>query len=158
MRNKFLLPLAAFAMTAAGCAAKAEHDALPPPMGDTKSENGAVPAPETGAAVHITVADNSKTVAVAVGKAFDVALVGVPTAGYLWKASSIPDFVTQTGTSGGPTTQAQKQPGFAGGNHWEVTSFVAARAGKGVLKFEQRRPWETNEPPAATFSVTIEAK
>ncbi len=117
-----------------------------------------MPAPDTGAAVRITVLENNKTVAVAVGKPFAVELVGVPTAGYLWKPSAIPDFLSQTGTSGGPTTQAQKQPGFAGGNQWEVTSFVAARAGKGVLKFEHRRPWETNEPPADTFSVIVEAK
>lgn len=143
MRTRFLLPLAALAM-AAGCAGKGAA--------------GALPAPRTGAAVHVTAADNGKTVAVAVGSSFAVELVGIPTAGYLWKPSSTPDFLKETGTSGGPTTKAQKQPGFSGGRHWEVTTFVAQRAGTGVLKFEQRRPWETNQPPDGTFSVTIEAK
>jgi predicted secreted protein len=143
MRTRFLLPLAALAMTA-GCAGKGAA--------------GALSAPRTGAAVHVTAADSGKTVAVAVGSSFAVELVGVPTAGYLWKPSSTPDFLKETGASGGPTTKAQMQPGFAGGNHWEVTLFVAQRAGIGALKFEQRRPWETNQPPADTFSVTIEAK
>ncbi len=142
--RRFLLPAAAFAIATAGCA--------------VTPRNTDVPAPSTGAATRITAAENEKTITVAVGKPFDVALVGVPTAGYLWKPSSTPDFLTQTGTTGGPTTQAQREPGFTGGNHWEVTSFVATRAGSGVLKFEQRRPWETNEPADDTFSVTIEAK
>jgi predicted secreted protein len=144
MRKSFLLPAAAFAIATAGCAAS--------------SGTGDLPAPPTSAVVRITAAENGKTVAVGVGKTFDVALVGIPTAGYLWKPSSTPDFLKETGTSGGPTTEAQKQPGFTGGNHWEVTSFVATRAGSGLLKFEQRRPWETNQPPDDTFSVTIEAK
>ncbi|HWA21769.1 MAG TPA: protease inhibitor I42 family protein [Caulobacterales bacterium] len=143
MRTRFFLPLAALAM-AAGCACKGAA--------------GALPAPHAGASVHVTAADNGKTVAVAVGSSFAVELVGVPTAGYLWKPSSTPDFLKETGTTGGPTTKAQKQPGFAGGNHWEVTTFVVQRAGTGVLKFEQRRPWETNQPAADTFSVTIQAK
>lgn len=140
MRNTFLLPLAALM---AGCAS---------------ADGGSLPAPNTGAALHITAADKGKTLQVAVGAPFAVELVGVPTAGYLWKAVDTPAFLKETGTAGGPTSQAQRQPGFAGGNHWEVTTFVAERAGEGLLKFEQRRPWESNEPPADTFSVTIEAK
>jgi len=142
MRNRFLLPLAALAI--AGCACH-------------KTEGGGLPAPKAGAAIHVTVADAGKTVRVPVGGTFAVELVGVPTAGYLWKPVSTPPFLKETGTTGGPTSEAQKQPGFAGGNHWEVTIFTAERAGSGVLKFEQRRPWETNEPPADTFTVTIEA-
>jgi predicted secreted protein len=110
-----------------------------------------------GVRVHVTAAAAGKTVAVKVGEPFSVDLVGVPTAGYVWAPVITPDFLTKTGSAGGPTTQAQSQPGFAGGNHWEVTVFTAQRPGRGELKFEQRRPWETNEPPSATFSVTIEA-
>lgn len=143
MPTRFILPLAALAI--AGCAG-------------AEKQSSALPPPRVEAAVHITAADNGGTVRVAVGAPFAVELVGVPTAGYLWKASATPDFLKETGTTGGPTNEAQKQPGFAGGNHWEVTTFIAQRAGGGVLKFEQRRPWETNEPPADTFSVTIEAK
>jgi predicted secreted protein len=147
MRWNILFALAAFAGLGA-CQAQ----------GGAERSDGALPPPRRGVATHVTAADNSKTVQVAVGAPFAVELIGVPTAGYLWKAAATPDFVKQTGTSGGPTSEAQKQPGFAGGNHWEVTTFVAERAGRGVLKFEQRRPWETNEPAADTFSVTIEAK
>jgi inhibitor of cysteine peptidase len=119
---------------------------------------GGLPAPNPGAvAVHVTAADAGKTVSVKVGQPFSVDLVGVPTAGYIWAASATPDFLSKTGSAGGPTMLAQRQPGFAGGNHWEVTVFTAQKPGRGELKFEQRRPWETNEPPAATFLVTIQA-
>ncbi len=93
-----------------------------------------------------------------VGAAFEVALVGVPTAGYLWAPVETPAFLTKAGEAGGPTSAAQLQPGFAGGNHWEVTAFRAAAPGRGVLRFAQSRPWETNQPPVDTFSVTIEAR
>lgn len=120
--------------------------------------SGGLPAPATpGVSVHITAAEAGKTIAVKVGEPFSVDLVGVPTAGYIWAPAATPDFLIKTGSGGGPTTQAQKQPGFAGGNHWEVTVFTAQKPGRGELKFEQRRPWETNEPAAATFSVTIQA-
>lgn len=126
--------------------------------GSPASGGGGLAAPNpAGIRVHVTAADAGKTVDVKVGAAFSVDLVGVPTAGYIWAPSATPDFLLKTGSTGGPTTAAQKQPGFAGGNHWEVTVFTAQKPGRGELKFEQRRPWETNEPPAATFSVTIQA-
>jgi hypothetical protein len=36
--------------------------------------------------------------------------------------------------------------------------FVATQAGTGELVLEQRRPWESDEPPADTFRVTIVAR
>ncbi|MGE3301499.1 MAG: protease inhibitor I42 family protein [Hyphomonadaceae bacterium] len=111
-----------------------------------------------GATIRVTAADAGKTIAAPVGATFSVALVGVPTAGYLWTATETPDFLVKVGESGGPTSAAQLQPGFAGGNHWEVTAFRAVKAGRGVLRFAQGRPWETNQPPVDTFSVTIEAR
>jgi predicted secreted protein len=55
-------------------------------------------------------------------------------------------------------SQQQSQPGFTGGNHWEVTMFVATQAGEGEIVMEQRRPWETNEPPVDVFRVTVMAR
>jgi predicted secreted protein len=71
---------------------------------------------------------------------------------------STPAFLVKSGERSGPTSEAQKQPGFTGGSHWEVTLFTATGPGRGEVKFEQRRPWEKDEPPADVFVVTIEAK
>jgi predicted secreted protein len=117
----------------------------------------AAPTPDD-VAVHITAAQNGQTVNVAVGQRFAIELVGVPTAGYVWAPSQVPAFLTRAGEASGNTTQAQSQPGFTGGNHWEVTMFSATAAGTGEIVMEQRRPWETNEPANATFRVTIVAQ
>ena len=69
----------------------------------------------------------------------------------------MPAFITRAGDASGPTISAQNQPGYAGGNHWEVLMFAATGPGSGELVIEQRRPWETNEPPVHVFRVTIVA-
>jgi predicted secreted protein len=106
----------------------------------------------------IDIEDAGKTIELPVGGTFVVQLVGVPTAGYLWKPVNPPAFLKAGPVTGGATTKAQLEPGFAGGNHWEVFQFTATTAGVGELVFEQRRPWETNEPPASTFKVTIKVQ
>lgn len=124
--------------------ADAGSSMLPPPWPD-------------GLAARIGEADAGEAVAVPVGQPFAVALVGVPTAGYVWLAEDPPAFLESTGESSGPTTKAQLQPGFTGGNHWEVLSFRATAPGAGTLRLVQRRPWETQEPPSRTFEVVISA-
>ena len=129
-----------------------------PPAPATTSNNGALPAPTpSDVAVRINATQDGQTVQVAVNQRFAVELVGTPTAGYVWQAAQMPAFVTRAGDASGPTITAQNQPGYAGGNHWEVLMFAATGPGTGELVLEQRRPWETNEPPAHTFRVTIVA-
>ena len=93
-----------------------------------------------------------------VGEKVAVALSGVPTAGYVWGASTPPAWVKATDGPGGATSSAQFLPGFAGGNHWEVVIFEAIAAGEGEIVLAQRRPWETEaEPDASTFKFTLKA-
>ena len=121
--------------------------------------NGAVAAPTpSDVAIHIKQDQNGQTVTVPVNQRFAVELVGVPTAGYLWAPTTLPAFLTRAGEAGGDTSTAQSQPGFTGGNHWEVFMFSATGPGRGELVLEQRRPWEHNEPASQTFRVTIVAQ
>ncbi|GAM98639.1 hypothetical protein U91I_02274 [alpha proteobacterium U9-1i] len=139
---------------AAACAQPAEEPAAP-----AAQENSSVPAPTpSDVALRINAAQAGQTVEVAVNQRFAVELVGVPTAGYVWQPAQIPAFVTRAGETSGNTTQAQSQPGFTGGNHWEVLMFAATGPGTGELVLEQKRPWETTEPPNQTFRVTIVAR
>ncbi|MGQ0532618.1 MAG: protease inhibitor I42 family protein [Caulobacteraceae bacterium] len=134
------------------------------PAQDSKQEtpvanDGAVPAPTpSDVAVRIDAAQNGQTVNVGVNQRFAIELVGVPTAGYVWTPTQVPAFITRAGEATGNTSEAQSQPGFTGGSHWEVTMFSATAPGTGEIVMEQRRPWETNEPPADTFRVTIVAQ
>lgn len=117
----------------------------------------AAPTPED-VAVRINAAQAGQTVEVALNQRFAIELVGVPTAGYAWQPAQLPEFVTRAGEATGNTVAEQSQPGFTGGNHWEVLMFVATAAGEGELVLEQRRPWETDKPPVDTFRVNIVAR
>lgn len=109
-------------------------------------------------ATRITDRDAGGTVSVIVGEKIAVALIGVPTAGYIWSVERAPAFLEAAGEASGPTSTAQLEPGFAGGSHWEVFFFNVVGEGSGELALEQRRPWEDDtEPAAAEFTVTIVA-
>jgi predicted secreted protein len=161
-RPKILFGVAAlaFAISLVACAQQTSKTpaapAPPTPAAGGPAANGDLPAPMPYEAMKaIEKSDAGKTIEVPVGATFVVQLVGVPTAGYLWKPVDPPAFLEPGAVTGGPTTKAQLQPGFAGGNHWEVFAFKAKGTGKATLRLEQRRPWETNEPPADVFEVTI---
>ena len=146
--------LLAGALFAVSCAPAPREEEAPAPV-----TNSAVPAPTpTDVVVRINAAQAGQSVEVGVNQRFAVELVGVPTAGYVWQPAQVPDFLTRAGEASGNTTQAQSQPGFTGGNHWEVLMFAATGPGSGELVLEQKRPWETNEPANATFRVTIVAR
>ena len=141
----------AVALLAAACA--------PAPSEEVASVNEPVAAPTPDdVAISITAEQAGQTVEVGVNQRFAIELVGVPTAGYVWAPAQMPAFVQRAGETSGNTTQAQSQPGFTGGNHWEVTMFVATAPGTGEIVMEQRRPWESTEPPNSTFRVTIVAR
>lgn len=118
-----------------------------------------LPAPTVEGVAHaLTELDAGKSFEIKVGQKISVALVGVPTAGYVWAASSPPDWVKASDGPGGATSTAQMLPGFAGGNHWEVIIIEAVAAGEGEIVLAQRRPWEdAAEPAADTFTFTLKA-
>jgi predicted secreted protein len=131
----------------------------PAPMSDKQAQAPGLAAPVPGdISIRITENQNGQTVEVPVGRRFAVALVGIPTAGYVWEATEVPAFVERLESASGPTRREQNEPGFTGGSHWEVLTFNATAAGSGELKLEQRRPWETDQPPANVFIVTIAAR
>lgn len=150
MRTLVLACAAALAACAPAQEAKQEA-----PVSTTTSAVAA-PTPEY-VTVHITAEQNGQTIEVGVNQRFAVELVGVPTAGYVWAPAQVPAFITRAGEASGNTTAAQSQPGYVGGNHWEVLMFAATTPGTGELVIEQRRPWESTEPASGTFRVTIVA-
>lgn len=152
---KQLVTILAAAAALAGCAG--DPAGAGAAKGAAVDQGVAAPTP-ADVAVRVTAADKGKTVRMKVGQKIAVELVGVPTAGYLWAATDVPAFLSAAGTFGGPTSKAQLQPGFAGGSHWEILVFKADAAGQGVLKLAQKRPWESDEPPADEYAVTVIAE
>lgn len=129
---------------------------VPPSMATEASGALAAPTPRD-VTVHINAAQDGQVVHVRVNQRFAVELVGTPTAGYQWMPVQMPAFLTRAGDRTGPTIAAQSQPGYTGGNHWEVLMFGVLDEGTGELWLVQRRPWERDAPPAHTFHVTIVA-
>jgi len=119
-----------------------------------------LPAPKVEGVVRaLEEKDAGTSVEMKVGEKISVALVGVPTAGYVWGAASPPAFIKATDGPGGATSTAQFTPGFAGGSHWEVVVVEAVAAGEGEITLAQRRPWETTaEPDAKTFKFKLKVK
>lgn len=139
------------ALMLAACAPAKKHEDTP--------VAATLPAPTpTDVTVRITEAQAGERIEVPLNQRFAVELVGVPTAGYVWAPAEMPAFLTRAGEASGATTREQSQPGFTGGEHWEVLMFAAVEAGEGELVLEQRRPWETEEPPTEVFRVTIVAR
>lgn len=129
------------------------------PTSDAQKSYKSLPAPtQAGVVQHISDADNGKTVTVTNGTKIQVDLVGVPTAGYMWTLKEAPAFLKKTGETSGATSEAQREPGFAGGSHWEVFFFDVTGTGEGALVLEQRRPWEDDGPADDVFSVTVKAE
>lgn len=121
--------------------------------------NAAIAAPTPrDVTIRVTQAQSGQTIVVPIEARFAVELVGIPTAGYVWAPVEMPAFLTRAGEATGPTSSAQMQRGFTGGNHWEVLMFSALEPGRGELWIAQKRPWETGVEPAAVFMVTIEAR
>jgi inhibitor of cysteine peptidase len=156
MIRRFVLALA---LAAAACAPQPSQEttATPSPS-NTSANSGLRPPTPSDVTVHINAAQNGQSVHVGVNQRFAVELVGVPTAGYEWAPTQIPAFLTRAGDATGNTVAQQNQPGFVGGNHWEVLMFAATGPGSGELVLEQRRPWETNQPANQVFRVTIVAE
>lgn len=148
----------ALLLALAACAPGQEQEAQEVAAAKEAQVSQGLPAPTPeDVGVRLGAAHNGGAAEVRVGQRFAVELVGVPTAGYVWAPAQVPAFLTRAGEAGGPTSPAQRQPGFAGGNHWEVLMFAATGPGTGELKLEQRRPWESDQPPAAVYTVTITA-
>ena len=120
--------------------------------------NGAPAAPTKKAPkpMQFTDADNGKTVAVAVGKAFDVVLKGNASTGFQWQAEKIDgDAVQKTGKPDYVLDPNPKRMAGVGGRF--VLHFKATKAAKTRIRFVYVRPWEKDTPAARTFEVVIDS-
>ena len=100
-------------------------------------------------------ADNGKRARVAVGQFVLIRLWGNPTTGYGWRAAALggqsvrllaePQFVA-----------AAAKPGTVGGAGTFFFKFQAVQPGATTIRLLYIRSWEKNQPPADTFTCTVE--
>lgn len=92
----------------------------------------------------LTEADDAKTFILGVGDTFETKLESIPTAGYSWHVSHMPEGLEQLGEDGWAPTDphTQSQPGFTGGNHYILKRFKTTAPGDYDLVLIEGRPWE----------------
>lgn len=108
--------------------------------------------------VEILRADQGREIRVPIGQIVRVRLRSIPTAGYVWRlAGPLPAFLEPVGEETLPTSPAQSQPGFVGGEHWLVFAYKPTAKGRAELVFHEGRPWElkAGTRPSDTFRVTL---
>jgi len=110
-------------------------------------------APTGGTVVLLTELDSGQTRSVAVGSIVEVRLTGNPTTGFGWALDRIDgDAVSFVGESYAPDDPIEGRVG-SGGTF--LMTFRADRPGKATAHLVYRRDWETDVPPADTFTVTL---
>jgi len=141
---KRLIPLVVIVVSFAGTPSLPAKDQVAAPSKNKKDEKS----------MRLTDADNKKTVKLAIGKSFDVALKGNATTGYQWQVGKIEgDGVRQKGkVEYVPDKHPEKMVGFGG---TFIFHFNVARGVKTKIRLVYVRPWEKDAPPEKTFEVAI---
>ena len=142
MLQRILTPaiMAVAVFLAAGCGLFKKSEPPPPPP------------------VTVSAAQSGTSVELAPAQAVVVRLPSNPTTGYRWVYVEPKDAVLRVD---GPSTYepSQSAGAAAGAGGTEVWKLAALKAGQQQLRFEYRRPWEQDVPPAqvATYPVTVKA-
>ena len=101
--------------------------------------------------VHLTEADNGRSIELNVGDQLKITLPANPTTGFQWEVSGVDSAILQS--IGEPSFEPSSNAVGSGG---QVTFRLEAVAvGRTVLKLIHHRPFEENVPPAQTFEVTV---
>lgn len=108
----------------------------------------AMSAPPDPLIVH--QADAGKSFTLAVGQHLSVLLKEQVGTGYSWVV--VPDSTPLLKFEGSSVQSAATMPG---GAQLQALDFSAVATGKGMLRLDYRRPWESDKPPAQVFSITV---
>lgn len=109
--------------------------------------------PETSAMVVIRQTEAGQTIEVRVGDRVEILLDENPSTGYRWEiVASDRELLTEIASS-----FLQSDAGRPGGGGVRRFELAVNAPGETTLVLELRRPWETEQAPAETFSVTIQA-
>lgn len=92
-----------------------------------------------------------------VGQKLEVTIAGNPTTGYSWKATALPEGMSQLGEA----VFVQDPADGPGGQHRVgvggrfIFTFVGGKPVEGVIQFAYSRSWEKDTPPVQTASLRV---
>ena len=104
--------------------------------------------------VHVDENDSGRAIMLAVDQELVVTLASNPSTGYTWSFQLTREgVIAANGSEYDPT-----EPQIPGSGGRERFRFIAVESGQTTLRFEYRRPWETDTPPAqtVTYDVVVE--
>ena len=105
-------------------------------------------------AVRLTGADAGKSIEVAKGDRLEITLEANPTTGYIWEVGSGDADILEM--EGEPDCKTESDAIGAGGAM--TFRFRAVETGTTDLELVYHRPWEEDQEPAETFTVTVTVK
>lgn len=128
-------------------------------VGTIQAKDGDMPIEKEKIKVvkQLTDADNGRTVKIAVGESFDIAVKGNATTGYMWKLEKIDgDAVAQKGEMEYVTDKHRRRMAGVGGT--SIFHFEVKKAAKTKIELGYARPWEKDKKSEKTFTVTIDSE
>jgi predicted secreted protein len=108
----------------------------------------------TDATVTVTERDTGRDIELRAGETLRLRLAANRTTGYRWHASGVEDGYLSV-PQPPEYVPDQASPRVAGAGGIEVWQLRAQRPGTVVLRFDYRRPFEMQKPPAKTVSFTV---
>jgi inhibitor of cysteine peptidase len=109
--------------------------------------------PETAIAqVTLTSAHEGQQAAIAPSRVMTVRLPSQPATGFIWEVEQIDRSVLK------PLDDAHEYRGEAGGEATHVHRFLPSRRGRTRLKLVYHRPWQTDVPPAQTYTIDLDVE
>jgi len=107
--------------------------------------------------IDLTEAESGRTVRVSVGQGVVVTLTSNPSTGYSWSFRCAPAEALETVGEPEYLPDQPVRPGSGGRMRYR---FTATLKGEAALRFEYRRSWETDVPPAraATYTLVVGAR
>ncbi len=101
----------------------------------------------------LSESDSGKTVEINVGDKLEIILDGNPTTGFIWEVSSLDSkFLGQGEEKFAPSSNNMGSGGL------EIKSFQAVAPGTSQLSLIYHRPFEPNNPPLRSFTITVDIK
>ncbi len=97
--------------------------------------------------------NNGQRVAVNAGQTLGVDLESIPGTGYSWQVKSIDEKILQQ--VGEPEFKNDASANRVGGPARQLMRFKIGGKGETKLELVYTRPWEKDQPPAKTWSVTV---
>lgn len=153
------LGLSAALLLAAACAPQAPQQSAPTSDGATRPETNPPPAPaaSTAAPRVVGAADAGQTIRLAPGQRLQIEVIGVPTAGYLWRVGRIDDGWSLIDTTSRPENPAGRAAGMSGGQDWSVFLLEAPGPRPRSITLIYGRPWELDAGARPTETLTFTA-